>query len=236
MRLRPLAIVALCGAAALLFARLGVWQLHRLAERRAANARIAERLAAPPMPVKELPRDTASAHYRRVTVRGTFDFAHELWLTGRSHEGSPGVWLLTPVRLPGSGTAVLVNRGWVYSPDGASLDPTRWREEPAASFSGFVEELPRSRGGTVQSSAARGAVRRLDATDLARRIPYPIFPFYVVRTDSAPPRADAPATLRPPPLDEGPHRSYAVQWFAFAVIALVGAAMLVRAELALTRK
>jgi cytochrome oxidase assembly protein ShyY1 len=33
-----------------------------------------------------------------------------------------------------------------------------------------------------------------------------------------------------PALDEGPHRSYALQWFSFAVIALVGAALMVARE------
>ena len=51
---------------------------------------------------------------------------------------------------------------------------------------------------------------------------------YVVRIDSAPPRADRLATIDPPSLDEGPHRSYAIQWFSFAAIALVGGTLLVR--------
>jgi cytochrome oxidase assembly protein ShyY1 len=33
-----------------------------------------------------------------------------------------------------------------------------------------------------------------------------------------------------PALDEGPHRGYAIQWFAFAVIALVGAGAVVVRE------
>ena len=31
-------------------------------------------------------------------------------------------------------------------------------------------------------------------------------------------------------MDEGPHLGYAIQWFSFAVIALVGAAVAVRAD------
>jgi cytochrome oxidase assembly protein ShyY1 len=33
-----------------------------------------------------------------------------------------------------------------------------------------------------------------------------------------------------PPLDEGPHLNYAIQWFAFAAIALVGAVVVVRQQ------
>ena len=38
-----------------------------------------------------------------------------------------------------------------------------------------------------------------------------------------------PRRLDPPPLDDGPHLSYAIQWFAFSIIALVfGVIMAVR--------
>jgi cytochrome oxidase assembly protein ShyY1 len=38
-----------------------------------------------------------------------------------------------------------------------------------------------------------------------------------------------------PELDEGSHRSYAFQWFAFAVISIVGAAIVVHRERAAKR-
>ena len=80
-----------------------------------------------------LPRDTGGAHYRRgAPAIGRFDYEHELVLAGRTRQGSPGVELLTPVRVAGSDTAVLVNRGWVYSPDGATVDHARWREGDSA--------------------------------------------------------------------------------------------------------
>jgi cytochrome oxidase assembly protein ShyY1 len=34
--------------------------------------------------------------------------------------------------------------------------------------------------------------------------------------------------LDPPPLDDGPHLSYAIQWFAFTLIALVFAGIMLR--------
>jgi surfeit locus 1 family protein len=35
-----------------------------------------------------------------------------------------------------------------------------------------------------------------------------------------------PIRLAPPALDDGPHLSYAVQWFSFATIAVVGGILL----------
>ncbi|MEP7348308.1 MAG: SURF1 family cytochrome oxidase biogenesis protein, partial [Gemmatimonadaceae bacterium] len=50
--------------------RLGVWQLSRLAERRARNALTAERIAKPWASVSDLARADDSRRYRRVRVSG----------------------------------------------------------------------------------------------------------------------------------------------------------------------
>ena len=112
---------AIALAAAALFVRLGFWQLDRLEQRRARNTLLASRLGAAPAPWS----DTTAIRYRRVTLSGVADYDREIVLVGRSRGGSPGVNLVTPVRRRGSDTAVLVNRGWVYSPDGTRVDHAR---------------------------------------------------------------------------------------------------------------
>lgn len=57
----------------------------------------------------------------------------------------------------------------------------------------------------------------------------PVAPVQLVMTSDSAARADSvPRRLPPPTLDQGPHRSYAAQWFAFAIIALVGGVILFR--------
>ena len=70
MNRRTLVGCVVAAGAAALFARLGVWQLHRLAERRAFNAQFEQRLAAPPVSLDSVPGDTALAKYRRVREIG----------------------------------------------------------------------------------------------------------------------------------------------------------------------
>jgi surfeit locus 1 family protein len=55
-------------------------------------------------------------------------------------------------------------------------------------------------------------------------LPYPVSPLYLVATDAdtTKPVVERVVRLPPPALDEGPHLSYAIQWFAFAAIALIG--------------
>src|SRR5689334_7324682 len=100
--------------AAAICVRLGVWQLARLDEKVRRNDSIARQQREAPVALATISRDTGDAHYRPATVTGRFDYEHELVLSGRTHQGSPGVNLITPVRVAGSDTAVLVNRGWVY--------------------------------------------------------------------------------------------------------------------------
>jgi surfeit locus 1 family protein len=61
---------------------------------------------------------------------------------------------------------------------------------------------------------------RLDLAALRARLPYPILDIVISQTpDSALPQM--PRRREPAALDEGPHLSYAIQWFAFATIAVV---------------
>ena len=138
-------IAGLMGATviALVCVRLGIWQIARLHERRAANAMIETRERAAVLEVTGTePLD--SVQWRRVRASGMYDYALEKIWTGRTFQGVPGVALLTPLRL-GSGVLVWVNRGWVPSPDAAQVDQARWREGDSAVVVGLAmahEGLP----------------------------------------------------------------------------------------------
>lgn len=226
------AIIALVFAlaAAGLFARLGVWQLHRLGERRAFNARFESRAEGAPVPLDSVGGDTAAGKYRRVLVTGTFDFDHELVITARSRSGAPGVWLVTPLRPRGGGKAILVNRGWVYSPDASAVNLGLWNEPEHAAVEGYLDVIPPRERHDVQSASNPRAFRDLDYTGAAAAIPYPIEPYIIVELAHGERPTGSPVRLTPPVLDDGPHLSYAIQWFTFAAIALYGAGYLIWLE------
>lgn len=178
----------------------------------------------PTADIMSLRGDTGVLRFRRAQVSGIADYENELVLGGRSRAGSPGVNLLTPVRVPGSDTAVLVNRGWTYSPDAASVAPAEWREQDTVSFVGYVDVL--SAGDVTPKRPGRERlIPRATLATARARLPYPVAPIYLVAlepADSA--REGVPARLAlPRATDEGPHLGYALQWFTFATIAFVGA-------------
>lgn len=228
MSRRTLLFCALAVGAAALFVRLGLWQLSRLHERRAHNAVVAAQRLDAPVEFGALPRDTVAAHYRAAHLEGTYDYAHELVLASRTRQGSPGVEILTPVRVAGSDTAVLVDRGWVYSPDGASVDLSRWREADSATVQGWVETYMPDDGVTTSVFGPR-VVRRTSRSEIAAKVPYPVAPYFLIATSDSAGR-DHPVRREAPVLDEGPHRGYAIQWFSFALIAIGGAAAVVFRE------
>jgi surfeit locus 1 family protein len=212
--------------------RLGFWQLERLRERRQTNALVLARLGEPPVTLENLPRNS-SVRFRRVTTSGTYDFGNEFVVTTRTRNGAPGVHIVTPLRRAGTDTAVLVNRGWAYTPDGMRVDLGVFHEDSNAIIDGFVEEFSAAEG-PVSTPSVERAVRRLDRDSIAARLPYPIANVVLVQQkDSGEFVAvdrGTPVRVEPPRLDEGPHRAYAIQWFGFALVGIAGSAVVLRRD------
>lgn len=231
MRVKALLGLLIPLAGALVFIRLGLWQLSRHDERVAYNATVAARLAEPPVPFATLPPDSGAVRGRRVSLAGRFRYDLEQVHAGRVNEGSPGVHLLTPLERAGNDTLVLVLRGWVYSPDAAEVDRPRWREADSVVIEGYALPLPLDGAAAPLDTLRPLRVVTLDA--VRTRTGRPIAPVQVVMTSDSAARADSvPRRLTLPVLSEGAHRSYAIQWFAFALIAVAGGVLLYRRGLA----
>lgn len=225
MRKVVLSVVAI--SFAIVCIGLGVWQLRRLSERKQQNALLAARRFAPEVELDALPADTGAAHFRRVHIVGSYDHGQEIVFTIRERMGSPGVNIITPLLRNGRDTAVLVNRGWVYSPDAMTVDLNPWREADVVNGHGFVETFPTKGPFPKPNPEHPRSFRRLDRAQLQKILPYPIANYYVVLTDSSA-SASTPPRVEPLPLDEGPHRMYAIQWFSFAAISIIGLVIFLR--------
>ncbi len=202
---------------AALFVRLGFWQLDRLGEQRAAN-RAAELARAEPPRELGAGADWTAAELseRWVEAAGAFDHAHEVVIRGQAFQGAPGVLVVTPLRLASSDSAVLVLRGFVPAPDAVRADLDTLREPGRVRVRGLATRIP-SGGGQPLVHGDRTTWARLDLAAIRDRLPYPVLPVLVRQTpDSSLP--SRPRRLPAPELGEGPHLSYAVQWFAFAAM------------------
>lgn len=198
---------------------LSAWQWSRLEQRRAANLVAIEGRA---LPVLELPSqgDGPPRAQRRVRARGVFDHGNEVILRGHLLTGAPGVHVVTPLRLAGGDSAILVHRGFVLAADGASPDSPIPQEPGEVVIEGIALPVPiDAAGGEPVGGAGRESWRRLDLIALRARLPYPVLEVYLLALpDSA--HQGWPRRVLPPALDEGPHLSYALQWFGIGVAVL----------------
>ena len=210
---RPLfLIISLLVAAGCI--RLGFWQLSKFHLRRAANAVAYAERAAPPVLV---PGPQGVSAQRRIVARGSYDPARDFVIRGREYHDAHGIELVTPLRVEGTDTALLVLRGFVPAGDGLTARPDTLREPAPQVIRGVTFALDHAAdGGDRRAAGGTETWRRIDAA-MAATLPYPVYPVFVMQgDDSTLPRW--PRRLDPPVLDEGPYESYAIQWFAFAVI------------------
>lgn len=214
-----------------LFAVAGFWQLHRLDERRERNVFVGERRSQPVTAIGDLLRRPGDAEQRRVRAIGRYDPGREVILIGRSNEGRPGNHVLTPLVMNG-GRAVIVDRGWVPAEIDSPRDARALPPDGVVEVTGIV--LPSEGSGPLtgpRDEDLGDAVARIDVARIARSLPYRTFPHYLLLQKQAPSQdgdLPDPVTLEEP--GEGPHLIYAVQWFLFIPIALVGYGAILRRE------
>jgi surfeit locus 1 family protein len=208
--------------------RLGIWQLDRLDQRRAFNAQVESMRAASSLDLNlEIPLDIASMEWRAVNVTGEYDFENQVALRNQYNEGIYGFHLITPLLF--QGTAVLVDRGWIPAESDSTTEDWRAYDE-----SGEVTVTGQIRLG--QGKPAIGGIpdalpmdgtklevwNNLDVEKISGQMPYPILDVFI-QPDVDPEDATPPIPYQPViELTEGSHFGYALQWFTFAAILLLG--------------
>lgn len=218
-------------AAAALFSGLGLWQADRHGQREARNDTLRSRLSAPAVEASSLALASDSLAWRHVRLEGRYDYGREIVLRGRAHAGTPGVYVVTPLRRDAA-PAVLVVRGWLPAADGLHAPLSRGRPpsapDSAVEVRGLLLPSASGREGGLTRDTMEGTTHlvasRVDVPALSDSLPYPVAPLYVQRSGEGDGRGEGelPAALSAPSPDAGPHFWYALQWFGFAVVALAG--------------
>jgi cytochrome oxidase assembly protein ShyY1 len=211
-----LLVVILVGFACV---ELGLWQFRRYEGKVEGNKVIRANLAASPEPVDDVlstrsgPPD--DVEWLRVEATGVYDPDHTTVILYRSHDGAPGVNVVVPLVTP-SGTALLVDRGWVPT-NGSPSAPVNAPDPPAGTVTvtGWVRQ-----NATSAAGVADGAARAISSDEIGKTLPYPVYDGFVERTAESPSASRAPVPDDQPDLSTGPHFFYGVQWFFFALLAI----------------
>jgi cytochrome oxidase assembly protein ShyY1 len=202
-----------------LMVNLGFWQLRRLDGRKEINASISARQKAPALDITRLVTegDPGAIEYRTTTATGSFDPDHQIVVRTSGQSGD----VMTALVLS-DGTAVLVDRG-VISAVG---------DRPAAPPppSGPTTITGRVRRSQPSSTDAVNELDHFDVTRMGASLPYPVLPLYIELISPSPAGSNQPQPVLAPQLDDGPHLSYAGQWFLFSAGAIVGWPVLIRSS------
>jgi cytochrome oxidase assembly protein ShyY1 len=211
---------------------LGVWQLARRAEALAEIAKVDTNFDATPVPIADalptLESFDEAQKWLPVEVTGTYLTDEQLLVRNRPLNISPGFEVLTPLRLT-DGSVFIVDRGWV--PTGQNQDaPDVVPQAP----SGQITVVARLKAGepTLAGRTASGnQIATIDLTDVAKRVGEPTYTgAYGLMASEDPAPAERPVAVTRPVRDEGPHLSYAFQWFVFGLLAFIGLGWAIRQE------
>ena len=225
----PLTIIALVAFGVTV--RLGIWQLDRLEQRRAFNARVNAQISQPELILDQahIDADVANMEYREIVARGEYDHTQEIVVRNQHWQNQWGVHLVTPLIIDGSDTAILVDRGWIPAEDFESGDWSKFDEPGFVEVSGVVRasKAVADFGGRTDQAPVPGSGRveawnfvNVDA--ISKQTSVMLLPAYIQAgpdgTQDQPPYRSLPELE----LTEGPHQGYAIQWFTFAAIAAIG--------------
>ena len=221
------------------FYQLSEWQWRRLAGRQAFNATIEHNREQSTGPIANIltvdgiDRVTAQSNqWRNVQLTGRWDVSHQMLVRKKSLDSDAGFWVLTPF-VDNSGVTVIVNRGWrildASAVETPSVTPPPTGEVEVAARVRMITERMKPRPQDLPD----GQVDSVQPRELMPDTHPLLVNAYVEMTASRPISNGEDLRLIPEPeLTEGPHRSYAMQWLSFILLAVIGYGLLARNELA----
>lgn len=214
LTLAAFALAALC-------VRLGFWQWHRMEQKEQQQAVIERHLGGKPLPIQSVVRPgravAEDAEWTLVTATGRFDARREVTVKFTTRDGKAGADVVTPLVLA-DGSAVLVNRGWMET-ENTNARPASIPAPPGGSVTIKGWLRPDNQAGKNAVVPVDGQVRAISSDGLRAHVGRDLLPGFVNLQE--PP---APG-LEPEPR---PHVShilnffYALQWWFFAGLALIG--------------
>ncbi len=214
-------VLAVVGVA--IFVSLGMWQLRRAEQKQALQTSFERGQEVTSTVTSEniatLPR------YQRVRTRGHYLNARQILLDNMpSAEGRPGYRVLTPFALE-TGGHLLVDRGWIPMGDRRTDLPQLEVDETPREINGLLDELPRPglrlEEGVLEANGTWPRVLNFPELDtIERALSMRVAPHIVLLDPSEPDgfqRAWQVLTRFGPER----HVGYAVQWFVFALVAII---------------
>jgi surfeit locus 1 family protein len=204
---------------------LGYWQLDRAQQKIELQDEYDKRMQGPTIAIGGEPQLPEDLRYYKVVAKGRYDGDRQFLIDNRVHHGRVGYHVITPLKIEGSNTRVLVNRGWVALGQDREHPPKIETPDGLQEITG-VAIVPSERFFSLGPQDPIGGSwvtlwQYMDMQRFRASVAYPVQPVVILLN----PRSPAGGFVREwSRLDAGiaTHKAYAFQWFtlAFALLAI----------------
>jgi cytochrome oxidase assembly protein ShyY1 len=169
-----------------------------------------------------------SQKWTPIVATGEYLQEEQLLVRNRPYKGSPGFTVLTPLLLH-DGTVFIVDRGWV--PPGSQQDTPDFVPDAPRGTVTVEARLKAAEPNLPGRSAPEGQIATVELPVIAEQLSQPTYTgAYGLLVSEDPSAQSRPLAAAKPARDEGPHLSYALQWFVFAIFGFLGFGYAVRQE------
>lgn len=216
------------------FVALGIWQVERLSWKLDLIARVDQRVHAEPVPAPTgRPADAADDEYRHVTATGTLQNGKETLVYAATELG-PGYWVMTPLVLS-DGTAILINRGFVPTDKRDPATRLPGQLSTPVTITGLLR-MTEPKGSLLQSNdPAAGRWYSRDVAAIAADKDVANAASYFIDADATPNPGGLPVGGLTRVVFPNSHLSYAITWFALALMVAGLLAFVIRSEIRVNR-
>jgi cytochrome oxidase assembly protein ShyY1 len=201
--------------------RLGEWQFHRLADRKATNAQTTHNLKAAPLPLDQVMRVgrplDATDEWRRVKATGHYLADRTVIVRYQTRDGASGVDVVTPLQTSAH-AAVLVDRGWLRTTNTGTRPDVPPPPSGTVTVVGWVRSDAEGSSTQVQERSTRAVSSRA----IAPLVPVPLYGGFVDAETQTPKPPHPLVKAELPDLGNGPHFFYGIQWWFFGALAVFG--------------
>jgi len=207
---------------AALFVHLGRWQAGKADLVEAQMALHAQRAKLPPQPVGGALVQAQELLDAPVVVEGEFEPADQFYVDNRQEDGRPGIHVITPLKIKGSNTRILINRGWVGWGQGRGVLPAVTTPAGAVRITG-IAVVPTVKKPLLISADKQQFPRLWFAPDIARfasEHPYQVQPILVLQ-DPGDAKDGLVRNWLPPEDLSARYRGYEWQWFGMTGVLFI---------------
>lgn len=214
LRFAPTPIPTLAAlVAVMLTGYLGFWQQGRAAEKRGLQAEFDARAGEPQVKIGSNTRDPG-LRYRQGIAEGEWLASAQIYIDNKVNQELAGYHVITPLKLAGSDSYLLVNRGWIARGSTYPVPPIAEVASGPVKISGqlsvpttrFLELSPQSIQGKVWQNLTPERYRDTMRLD--------VLPFVLLAQQTVPPLQ---AVSERPDARADKHTEYMLTWYSLAV-------------------